>query len=93
MKTKTETILILELNDGKLGLSQRIRTKVFIVFDWKEDTSVEEEEVKLTATKFVISYVWLWREKEIIFKLAFSLFDYLIICSSSQEARLPGVTS
>ena len=57
MKTKTETIVILELNDGKLGLSQRIRTKVFIVFDWKEDTSVEEEEVKLTATKFVISYV------------------------------------
>ena len=57
MKTKTETILILELNDGKLGLSQRIRTKVFIVFDSKEDTSVEEEEVKLTATKFVISYV------------------------------------
>ena len=57
MKTKTETILILELNDGKLGLSQRIRTKAFIVFDWKEDTSVEEEEVKLTATKFVISYV------------------------------------
>ena len=57
MKTKTETILILELNDGKLGLSQRIRTKVFIVFDWKEDTSVEEEEVKLTATKFVINYV------------------------------------
>ena len=57
MKTKTETILILELNDGKLGLSQRIRTKVFIVFDWKEDTSVEEEKVKLTATKFVISYV------------------------------------
>ena len=57
MKTKTETILILELNDGKLGLSQRIRTKVFIVFDWKEDTSVEEEEVKLTATKFAISYV------------------------------------
>ena len=57
MKTKTETILILELNDGKLGLSQRIITKVFIVFDWKEDTSVEEEEVKLTATKFVINYV------------------------------------
>ena len=57
MKTKTETILILELNDGKLGLSQRIRTKVFIVFDWKEDTSVEEEEVKLTSTKFVINYV------------------------------------
>ena len=57
MKTKTETILILELNDGKLGLSQRIRTKVFIVFDWKEDTSVEEEEVKLTTTKFVINYV------------------------------------
>ena len=57
MKTKTETILILELNDGKLGLSQRIKAKFFIVFDWKEDTSVEEEEVKLIATKSVISYL------------------------------------
>ena len=57
MKTKTETILILQLNDGKLGLSQRIKAKVFIVFDWKEDTSVEEEEVKLIATKSDISYL------------------------------------
>ena len=31
-----------ELIGGKLGLSTRIKTKqVFIVFDWKEDTSVE----------------------------------------------------
>ena len=57
MKTKTETILILQLNEGKLDLSQRIKAKVFIVFDWKEDTSVEEEEVKLIATKSVISYL------------------------------------
>ena len=29
----------------KLGFSQRIKVKqVFIVFDWKEDTSVKEEE-------------------------------------------------
>ena len=43
---------------GKLGLSQRIKTKqVFIVFDWKEDTSVQEEEGKVIATRFIIHYL------------------------------------
>ena len=33
-----------ELIGSKLDLSQRIKTNVFIVFDWKEDTTVEAEE-------------------------------------------------
>ena len=53
--------IIDELIGGKLGLSQIIKTKqVFIVCDWKEDTSVEEGERKAKATKFIISYLWLW---------------------------------
>ena len=47
-----------ELIGGKLGLSQRIKTKqVFIVFDLKEDTSVKEGEGKVIATRFIISYL------------------------------------
>ena len=46
-----------DLIGGKLDLSQRIKTKqAFIVFDWK-DTSVEEEEGKIIATRFIISYL------------------------------------
>ena len=42
----------------KLGLSQIIKTKqVFMVCDWKEDTSVEEGERKVIATRFIISYL------------------------------------
>ena len=43
---------------GQLGFSQRIKTKqVFRVFDWKEDTHIEEEEEeegKLIATRFTL---------------------------------------
>ena len=66
-----------ELIDGKLSLFQRIKTKAFIVFDW-EDASVEEEEAKVIATRFIIHYLWLWREKGSIFKLFFSCFDYFL---------------
>ena len=42
--------------NGQLGFSQRIKTKqVFRVFDWKEDTHIEEdEEGKLIATRFIL---------------------------------------
>ena len=47
-----------ELIGEKLGLSRRIKAKqVFIVFDWKEDTSIEEEKGKVIATRFIISYL------------------------------------
>ena len=50
--------IIDDLIVGKLDLSQIIKTKqVFIVCDWKEDTSVEEEERKVIATRFIISYL------------------------------------
>ena len=43
-----------QLISGKLGLSQRIKTKqVFIMFDWKDETSVEEEEKAIA----IISYL------------------------------------
>ena len=64
--------------------------QVLIVFDWKEDTSLEEE-AKVNATRFIISYLWLWREEESIFRLLFSCFDYFLFIP--QEVILPGVTS
>ena len=46
-----------DLIGGKLDLSQRIKTKqAFVVFGWK-DTSVEEEEGKIIAISFIISYL------------------------------------
>ena len=67
-----------KLIGGKLGLSQRIKTKqVFIVFDWKEDASIEEER-KVIATRFMIS----------------SLFHTLIVSfHPSQQAIVPGVAN
>ena len=60
-----------KLSGGKLSLSGKIKTEqVFIVFDWNEDTSIEEEG-KVIATRFIINYLWLWREKESIFKSLF----------------------
>ena len=64
--------------------------QVFILLNWKEDTSIEDEG-KVIATRFIISYLWLWREKEGVFKLFFSCFDYFLFIL--QEAILPGVTS
>ena len=80
-----------KLSRGKLSLSGKVKTEqAYIVFYWKEDTSIEEEG-KVIAARFIINYLWLWREKESIFKLLFCAL--IIFYSCSQEAVLPLVNS
>ena len=63
---------------GKLGLSQKIETKqVFIVFDWKVDTSIENEEEKLTLD--LLSVIYDFEEKKETFLSAFIL-ALIIFC-------------
>ena len=63
---------------GKLGLSQKIKTKqVFIVFDWKVDTSIENEEEKLTLD--LLSVIYDFEEKKKTFLSAFIL-ALIIFC-------------
>ena len=63
---------------GKLGLSQKIKTKqVFIVFDWKVDTSIENEEEKLTLD--LLSVIYDFEKKKETFLSAFIL-ALIIFC-------------
>ena len=71
---------------GKLGLSQKLKTKVFIVFDWKEGTSIKEEKWKVKLD--LLSVIYDLEEKKTFLS---SIFHALIIFWSfpSLEAILP----
>ena len=46
-----------KLSGGKLSLSGKVKTEqAYIVFYWKEDTSIEEEG-KVIAARFIINYL------------------------------------
>ena len=63
---------------GKLGLSQKLKTKqVFIAFDWKEGTNIKEEKWKVILD--LLSVIYDFEEKKNIFKLYFSCFDYFLV--------------
>ena len=66
-----------ELIGGKLGLSQKFKTKqVLILFDWMEGTSIEEEKRKVILD--LLSVIYDFEEKNNTFKLYFSCFDYFL---------------
>ena len=73
---------------GKLGLSQKLKTKqVFIAFDWKEGTDIKEEKWKVILD--LLSVIYDFEEKKKTFLS--SIFHALIIFWSfpSLEAILP----
>ena len=48
---------------GKLGLSQKLKTKqVFIAFDWKEGTDIKEEKWKVILD--LLSVIYDFEEKK-----------------------------
>ena len=51
-----------ELIGGELGASQKVKTKVFMVYDWKEDTYIEEEKGK--AILDLLSVIYDFEEKK-----------------------------
>ena len=78
-----------ELIGGRLGLSQKFQTKqVFIVLIGLEGGSKHCRRKRKGNTRFIVSYVWLWREKKSFLS---SIFHALIIFCSfpSLEAILP----
>ena len=76
-----------DLIGGKLGLSQNIKTKqVFIVFDWKENTIIENEEGKVILDLLPVIYDF--EEK----KKAFLTLDYFLFILP-QEAIIDKIPS
>ena len=70
---------------GKLGLSKKIKTKqVFVVFDWKENISIEEEEeeeegkVILNLTLVIYDFE---EKKKVLLSFFFLWFDYFLFIS------------
>ena len=67
----TEFILQQNFNEfigGKLDLSQKIKIKVFIVFDWKEDTNIEENGKVIL---YLLSVIYDFEEKKKTFLSSF----------------------
>ena len=63
----------------KLGLSKNIKTKqVFVVFDWKENISIEEEEGKVILNLTVVIYDS-EEKKKVLLSFFFLWFDYFLL--------------
>ena len=76
-----------ELIGGKLGLSQKFKTKqVLILFDCMKGTSIEEEKRKVIL--HLLSVIYDFEEKNNTFKLYFSCFDYFLFIFFPRGQRL-----